>query len=125
MNWTSDKPSKPGWYWYRATGKNNPFIERVVMDKRHGRTCMVLEDGPEGLEEVALYDGEWFGRWNLHDELEERTADNARILLVQGRRTGRTISGGRGHALHRCGTDAHRSNVRGLVSPLARCLSTE
>ncbi len=61
MNWTSEKPSKPGWYWYRATDQGEPSIERVVVDRRHGRTCMVLEDGPEGLEEVALYGGEWFG----------------------------------------------------------------
>ncbi|MEP6960039.1 MAG: hypothetical protein ABI980_15030 [Nitrospirota bacterium] len=56
--WTAEKPTKAGWYWYRPVPDGIPSIERVVSKRRK---CWVLEGGREIGPPVPLYRGEWAG----------------------------------------------------------------
>lgn len=50
MNWTTDKPTKPGWYWARMS-PNEPHVCELVFD----------EDG------VTLVNGETFSQMEDHE----------------------------------------------------------
>lgn len=39
-SWTSEKPTQPGWYWWRSNKKSEPFIMHLGMTARE-------IDGPE------------------------------------------------------------------------------
>lgn len=54
---TTEKPTKPGWYWFR-TNTENPTMVEVV---KYKNVCMVLEPDDDKGVEVLLYDGEWAG----------------------------------------------------------------
>ena len=57
MKWTDEKPSEPGWYWYKpAGGRKVPYILEVVSIRSRflGRT-------PNGLTPVDYSFGQWSG----------------------------------------------------------------
>ncbi len=59
MKWSSNKPTKPGWYWWRAPGKN-PRVLRVWAYEGSKPTC---QDGFGGDEDFIenMVPGEWAG----------------------------------------------------------------
>jgi hypothetical protein len=57
MNWTTDKPTVPGWYWWRSNTEDPTMVEVV----KCRRVCMVLEPDSNMGVEVPLYVGEWAG----------------------------------------------------------------
>jgi hypothetical protein len=58
LQWTAEKPTKAGWYWYRPVPEGIPSIERVVSKRRK---YWVLEGAREIGAPVPLYNGEWAG----------------------------------------------------------------
>ena len=57
MNWTTDKPTKPGWYWYRGECDGHTVkVIHFIDDDGDGPYLATSED-------VALHDldGEWAG----------------------------------------------------------------
>ena len=56
MNWTQDKPSQEGWFWFRADTKDNrTVIVYVISDER----MIAIGDEREG--NPAFQKGSWFG----------------------------------------------------------------
>jgi hypothetical protein len=58
MTWTTDKPTVPGWYWWRnAQG----IIEHHIVwhDEEEDFLCMVTDDGNR--IDVGSAGGEWAG----------------------------------------------------------------
>ena len=55
MTWTTEKPTKPGWYWWR----NNASEPRVVNIWQSRVHASILK--ASGLGEVLYCDGEWAG----------------------------------------------------------------
>lgn len=67
MKWTKEKPTAPGWYWYREPWRLGPDEEQQVSVRnvyvaRDGELYVASED-PEGDADtlVATNDGEWAG----------------------------------------------------------------
>jgi hypothetical protein len=57
MNWTTDKPTKPGWYWYRGECDGHTVkVIHFIDDDGNGPYLATSED-------LALndLDGEWAG----------------------------------------------------------------
>jgi hypothetical protein len=67
MTWTKDKPTVPGWYWYR-----NPhgFVWVENIDEKDGELCAVSTAGVMYL--VENYPGEWAGPLPLPEEPSHR-----------------------------------------------------
>ena len=57
MNWSRDKPPKPGWYWYRRDEAQSPVLMRVEGSGK--KTTAVSPDGR--WESVFNMAGEWSG----------------------------------------------------------------
>ena len=57
MTWTTDKPSKPGFYWYQPPGMRARVVE-VQSDARH--TLFVVHTGMR-LMDLPLDEIEWAG----------------------------------------------------------------
>ena len=53
MTWTTEKPTKSGWYWWRRRG--DPFVLSVV--EIEGQ----LFANGASVEELTDHDGEWSG----------------------------------------------------------------
>lgn len=60
-NWTADKPTAPGWYWYRRDQDQNEVLMRV--QGRGVQTTAVWPDLQS--ESVFKVPGEWSGPVNL------------------------------------------------------------
>jgi hypothetical protein len=63
MNWTREKPTKPGWYWWKLDN-----YARVVMvdtgewDRERGEPRLIFtQPGMEMAYRVSEWDGEWAG----------------------------------------------------------------
>jgi hypothetical protein len=60
MNWTTDKPTKPGWYWYRRSGSSEALLVH------HGFACDQIVELP-GVDEPVTFrtenidNGQWAG----------------------------------------------------------------
>lgn len=59
--WTSDKPTQPGWYWWRSAGE-----QRVVQVVTNDSDCLAL--WYHASEVVRHMDGEWAGPLVLPQE---------------------------------------------------------
>jgi hypothetical protein len=56
MNWTLDKPTKEGWYWFRMdTGEKRMVIVYVISADR------MVAVGDENEGHPALQKGAWYG----------------------------------------------------------------
>jgi hypothetical protein len=51
MTWTTEKPTKAGWYWYHCDGQDDKIV--VYVDKN-----MVVEQGAWHVSEIT---GQWCG----------------------------------------------------------------
>jgi hypothetical protein len=58
MNWTTDKPTKPGWYWYR-TSEEDKTLYMVNVRELGGHINAIWSDGRS--ERVIDMPGEWQG----------------------------------------------------------------
>ena len=60
MNWTSEKPTKPGWYWhYTHNDRGMEFVTIfLVYDLENGGPLVC---GHEDLVDVAQHGGKWAG----------------------------------------------------------------
>ena len=56
MNWTTDKPTKQGWYWWRYF--MDTIMVYVYFDKGKGH---VQYSGHGTEDTLSLLNGEWFG----------------------------------------------------------------
>ena len=57
LNWTTKKPTKPGWYWYRGEcDGNTPKVLHFIDDDGDGPYLATSED--RALNDL---DGEWAG----------------------------------------------------------------
>ena len=57
MTWTIEKPTRPGWYWYRKDENGN----QLLVDVRNIEAQLTAE-WPNGLSEfIASMPGEWSG----------------------------------------------------------------
>ena len=61
MNWSTEKPTTPGWYWWRTTIEGLPTLIEITMDGdgvlRTGPPASAIQDGR--LDET---EGEWTQR---------------------------------------------------------------
>jgi hypothetical protein len=55
VRWTREKPSRPGFYWYRGHGRTRPPIAVEVSD---GAVWLCGHEVERHVEEMS---GEWFG----------------------------------------------------------------
>ena len=70
MIWTNNKPTKPGWYWWRRTNGKH-WTERVAAKYRvvaHGGTLWMLGFHKIPLSHDWLDYGEWAGPIPLPEE---------------------------------------------------------
>jgi hypothetical protein len=59
MNWTSDKPAMPGWYWYRTSEQEEKSLLKLG---RYAFSDHMKAIWPSGLSEsVSSMSGEWSG----------------------------------------------------------------
>ena len=56
MNWTQDKPTQEGWYWFRADTEDNRTVIVYVIS---GERMIAIGDEREG--KPAFQKGSWFG----------------------------------------------------------------
>jgi hypothetical protein len=60
MSWTNDRPTTPGWYWFRRTAGDEPRVLRL--DGAPDHLAHVYEIGIGGAPvTAALPSGEWCG----------------------------------------------------------------
>jgi len=59
MTWTTDKPTKPGWYWYRPASDQN--IEVVEIARPHGDLHIYMLGHPDLCPPYEQVEGEWAG----------------------------------------------------------------
>jgi hypothetical protein len=58
MVWTSDKPSKPGWYWWRGAKASAPEVVHYIGDD------LVLLNGSKEVKDPGIMfgrKGQWVG----------------------------------------------------------------
>lgn len=56
MQWTTEKPTEPGWYWWRLDERKSPIVFLRCGDNFH--TVIDLYDGWDGTSPDG---GEWSG----------------------------------------------------------------
>ena len=57
MTWSTDKPTKPGWYWYRTTKQQGKILVHVRGTGKH--TTAIFPRGR--WQSIFLLPGEWAG----------------------------------------------------------------
>jgi len=62
LMWTTDKPTTPGWYWYRASVSKGNTVITHVYDSENIICAAFMNDV---WEEVKLISGEWAGPLEL------------------------------------------------------------
>lgn len=60
MTWSTDKPTKPGFYWYR-THDCETEIMKVTGNRNDRLWAQSTDDGFDGALPVKHLHGEWFG----------------------------------------------------------------
>jgi hypothetical protein len=63
MNWTRDRPTKTGWYWWRDPEyrENLPEVCKVYRDRFEAILRITWNDSSGADYPVTDYDGEWAG----------------------------------------------------------------
>ena len=56
MNWTQDKPTQEGWYWFRMDNEEKRTVIVYVIDAER-----MVAAGSEGEGNPALQKGAWYG----------------------------------------------------------------
>lgn len=64
LQWTKEKPTSPGWYWYYPGAGYEPYIVRVVIGSIDGRLYVVCD----GLSTMDCMNGLWAGEIELPSE---------------------------------------------------------
>ena len=59
QRWRKDKPTAPGWYWFRLAPGHYPIIERYDKDEYGGLVMYTPSNGQ--LLKFPLAPGEWCG----------------------------------------------------------------
>src|SRR5688500_13985706 len=60
--WTSEKPTKSGFYYYRQSNDEEPIVLKVeVLDDREGLMSVVWLPGDNAAEPLELRHGDWAG----------------------------------------------------------------
>jgi hypothetical protein len=60
--WTSEKPTKSGFYYYRQSNDEDPIVLKVdVLDDRKGRSIVVWLPGDNAPEPLEQCHGDWAG----------------------------------------------------------------
>lgn len=56
LRWSTEKPTQPGWYWWRVNYKDGEFIERVFRVAKYNDLLYVPD-----FDNVSKMEGEWAG----------------------------------------------------------------
>jgi hypothetical protein len=60
--WTSEKPTKSGFYYYRQSDNEDPIVLKVdVLDDRKGHISVVWLHGDNAAEPLEQCHGDWAG----------------------------------------------------------------
>jgi hypothetical protein len=60
--WTSEKPTKSGFYYYRQSNDEEPIVLKVeILDGRKGRISVVWLPGDNAAEPLEQCHGDWAG----------------------------------------------------------------
>jgi len=60
--WTSEKPTKSGFYYYRQSDDEDPIVLKVdVLDDRKGNISVVWLPGDNAAEPLEQCHGDWAG----------------------------------------------------------------
>lgn len=57
--WSTEKPTRPGWYWWRQPYCQDVIVEITLGGAKNGKRLYVVTDGDTG--ELASFSGEWAG----------------------------------------------------------------
>jgi hypothetical protein len=57
MKWTTKKPTKPGWYWWRLYDRTRGAAVEVI--RIHPDGIMFVNGGRYGEEHLAVWPGQW------------------------------------------------------------------
>ena len=57
LNWITDKPTKPGFYWMNSGGQRNRVVE-IKLDKDHG---LYILQNSRAVADLPEYDRSWTG----------------------------------------------------------------
>ncbi len=58
MNWTTDKPTRPGWYWFQP-GVDSPVGRATILDVMQSLHTRLPEGG--GIHHIRNLSGRWAG----------------------------------------------------------------
>ena len=62
LTWTTEKPAKSGFYFYRQSGDEDPIVLRVEIEgDRMGSAPLVWLHGDDDPEQLDGCDGDWAG----------------------------------------------------------------
>jgi hypothetical protein len=63
-NWTTESPTRPGWYWYRGWKLDQRDVRLYLVYEAEGSLCVTVFEGPEPSgayrsKLVSTIEGEW------------------------------------------------------------------
>lgn len=64
MTWTTDKPTKPGWYWHKVRGKEPMVVQLIPAPGQYDPRKLVLYrdyDGEESWTRLSKIRGQFAG----------------------------------------------------------------
>lgn len=61
MIWTTVKPTKPGWYWWRVPHCADQIVEIILGGGRNSKRLWVIRQGCGTTTRLDQIDGEWQG----------------------------------------------------------------
>lgn len=79
MTWTTNKPTTPGWYWWRRNKDKNLTCHEIGY--RHEHDGLWILSLPDEYVRIDEYGGEWAGPIPEPEEPQQRSGDEVQLPI--------------------------------------------